>query len=305
MNNKKDFEKWLTNLKDSIASWNYYTDFKKVYKNVNEIKIELNILNSLIGSKDIENEFKNIVLTYPNVIKVIPILLAKREHDIKILDTSGEYNFNFIKMNYSIDQYVIFMRNSGLFDLLQNHIINNLVDYVMGVEVGMDTNGRKNRTGDVMEDIVESYLIKAGLEKDKTYFKEMYASELEKRFNIDLSNIRNNGKGEKRFDFVFIGALGTIYAIECNFYSGGGSKLNETARSYKTLALEAKNIDNFSFIWITDGKGWDSAKKNLLETYEILDDLYNINDLEKGAINKLVDNDEYLKLILNAKIQNL
>lgn len=302
MNNDKNFDNWLKNLKDSIATWNYYIDFKKVYKNVDEIKVELNILNSLIASKNIENDFRDIVLKYPGVLKAIPILLAKREYDIKIIDAHNEYNFNFIKMNYSLDQYVLFMRNSGLFDLLENHIINNLVDYVMGVEVGMDTNGRKNRTGDVMEDIVESYLINSGLKKDKTYFKEMYASEIEKRFDIDLSSIRNNGKGEKRFDFVFVGALNRVYAIECNFYSGGGSKLNETARSYKTLALEAKSIENFSFVWITDGKGWESAKKNLLETYEVMDNLYNIKDLENGVINRLVDNDEYLKVILSTKI---
>mgnify|MGYP002516484460 FL=1 len=302
MNNDKNFDNWLKNLKDSIATWNYYIDFKKAYKNVDEIKVELNILNSLIASKNIENDFRDIVLKYPGVLKAIPILLAKREYDIKIIDAHNEYNFNFIKMNYSLDQYVLFMRNSGLFDLLENHIINNLVDYVMGVEVGMDTNGRKNRTGDVMEDIVESYLIDSGLKKDKTYFKEMYASEIEKRFDIDLSSIRNNGKGEKRFDFVFVGALNRVYAIECNFYSGGGSKLNETARSYKTLALEAKSIENFSFVWITDGKGWESAKKNLLETYEVMDNLYNIKDLENGVINRLVDNDEYLKVILSTKI---
>ncbi|HBF68660.1 MAG TPA: restriction endonuclease [Firmicutes bacterium] len=302
MNNDKNFDNWLKNLKDSIATWNYYIDFKKVYKNVDEIKVELNILNSLIASKNIENDFRDIVLKYPGVLKAIPILLAKREYDIKIIDAHNEYNFNFIKMNYSLDQYVLFMRNSGLFDLLENHIINNLVDYVMGVEVGMDTNGRKNRTGDVMEDIVESYLINSGLKKDKTYFKEMYASEIEKRFDIDLSSIRNNGKGEKRFDFVFVGALNRVYAIECNFYSGGGSKLNETARSYKTLALEAKSVENFSFVWITDGKGWESAKKNLLETYEVMDNLYNIKDLENGVINRLVDNDEYLKVILSTKI---
>lgn len=302
MNNDKNFDNWLKNLKDSIATWNYYIDFKKAYKNVDEIKVELNILNSLIASKNIENDFRDIVLKYPGVLKAIPILLAKREYDIKIIDAHNEYNFNFIKMNYSLDQYVLFMRNSGLFDLLENHIINNLVDYVMGVEVGMDTNGRKNRTGDVMEDIVESYLIDSGLKKDKTYFKEMYASEIEKRFDIDLSSIRNNGKGEKRFDFVFVGALNRVYAIECNFYSGGGSKLNETARSYKTLALEAKSVENFSFVWITDGKGWESAKKNLLETYEVMDNLYNIKDLENGVINRLVDNDEYLKVILSTKI---
>ncbi len=294
----RDFNAWLSTMKDSIATWTYYTDFNKVYENVQNIKIELNILNSLIGSKKIEEEFKSIVKEYPNVLVAVPILLAKREAEIKVQDADGSYVFNFVKMNYTVEQYALFMRNSGLFDLLQNHIINNLVDYVLGVEVGMDTNGRKNRTGHVMEDLVESYLIKAGLVKGKTYFKEMYVSEVEKRFGLDLSKLSNDGKAEKRFDFVFVGALGTVFACECNFYSGGGSKLNETARSYKTITEESKGIAGFQFVWFTDGVGWNSARHNLEETFDVLDDLYNLEDLENGAIEKLVGSAAYIKNLL-------
>lgn len=293
----RDFNTWLSTMKDSIATWTYYTDFEKVYENVQKVKVELNILNSLIGSKNIEEEFKTIVKQYPNVLVVVPILLAKREAEIKVQDAEGSYVFNFVKMNYTIEQYTLFMRNSGLFDLLQNHIINNLVDYVLGIEVGMDTNGRKNRTGHVMEDLVESYLIKAGLVKGKTYFKEMYASDVEKKFGLDLSALSNDGKAEKRFDFVFVGALGTVFACECNFYSGGGSKLNETARSYKTITEEAKSISGFQFVWFTDGIGWNSARHNLEETFDVLSNLYNLKDLENGALDVLVNNAEYLKKV--------
>lgn len=296
----RDFNTWLSGMKDSIATWTYYTDFNKVYQNVQKVKIELNILNALIGSKDIENEFVKIIKQYPNVLSVIPILLAKREKEIKVNTPNANYTFNFVDMNYSIDQYVLFMRNSGLFDLLENHIINNLVDYVLGIEVGMDTNGRKNRTGDVMEDLVESYLIEAGLVKDKTYFKEMYKSEIEAKFGLDLSAISNDGKTEKRFDFVFIGAYGIIYACECNFYGSSGSKLNETARSYKALAVESKDIKGFAFTWFTDGVGWNTAKHNLEETFDVLDNLYNLNDLSNGIIKSLVNpklyfNEHYYK----------
>ena len=294
----RDFNQWLSTMKDSVATWTYYTDFEKVYENVQKIKVELNILNSLIGSKDIEQEFESLINQYPNVLKAIPILLAKREAEIKVQDTDGSYVFNFVNMNYSIDQYTLFMRNSGLFDLLQNHIINNLVDYVLGIEVGMDTNGRKNRTGHVMEYLVESYLIKAGLVKGKTYFKEMYASEVEKKFGLDLSKLSNDGKAEKRFDFVFTNNLGIVFACECNFYGSGGSKLNETARSYKALTLESQGIKNFQFVWFTDGIGWNTAKNNLEETFDVLDDLYNLKDLQDGALNQLVDPTEYLKKLL-------
>ena len=294
----RDFNQWLSTMKDSIATWTYYTDFEKVYENVQKVKIELNILNSLIGSKNIEEEFQTIVKQYPNVLVVVPILLAKREAEIKIQDADGSYVFNFVKMNYTVEQYTLFMRNSGLFELLQNHIINNLVDYVLGIEVGMDTNGRKNRTGHVMEDLVESYLIKAGLVKGKSYFKEMYASEVEKRFNLDLSELSNDGKTEKRFDFIFIDALGTVFACECNFYGSSGSKLNETARSYKKLAEESKNITGLQFVWFTDGIGWNSAKHNLEETFDILENLYNLQDLENGAVQTLIDPTAYLNKLL-------
>ena len=297
----RDFNAWLSTMKDSVATWTYYTDFNKVYENVQKIKVELNILNSLIGSKNIEEEFKSIVNQYPNVLVVVPILLAKREAEIKVQDADGSYVFNFVKMNYTVDQYALFMRNSGLFDLLQNHIINNLVDYVLGIEVGMDTNGRKNRTGHVMEDLVESYLIKAGLVKGKTYFKEMNASEVERRFHLDLSSLSNDGELEKRFDFVFVGALGTVFACECNFYGSSGSKLNETAGRYKLLTLESKNITGLQFVWFTDGVGWNSAKKNLKETFDVLDNLYNLKDLEDGAIAHLIDSTSYLKKLLKSK----
>lgn len=294
----RDFNQWLSTMKDSIATWTYYTDFEKVYENVQKVKVELNILNSLIGSKNIEEEFKSIVKQYPNVLVVVPILLAKREAEIKVQDADGSYVFNFVKMNYTVEQYALFMRNSGLFDLLQNHIINNLVDYVLGIEVGMDTNGRKNRTGHVMEDLVESYLIKAGLTKGKTYFKEMYASEVAKKFGLDLSRISNEGKLEKRFDFVFVGALGTVFVCECNFYGSSGSKLNETAGRYKLLALESKEITGLQFVWFTDGVGWNTAKHNLEETFDVLDNLYNLQDLENGAIESLVDSTSYLNKLL-------
>lgn len=283
---KRNFNEWLSTMKDSIATWKYYTDFEKVYSNVESIKVELHILNSLIGSKNIENEFKQLLVEYPKTLKVIPILLAKREKEIKITNAEGEFLFNFNQPNYSIEEYTKFMRETGLFDLLEKHIINNLVDYVTGVEVGMDTNGRKNRTGDAMEDLVESYFVKYGLVKGVSYFKEMSKSEIELRFNLNLDCISNQGKTEKRFDFVLY-VHNHVYACECNFYGSSGSKLNETARSYKNIAMEAKDVRGFTFVWFTDGIGWNTAKHNLEETFDVLDTMYNLSDLEQGALEKL------------------
>ena len=285
---ERNFKEWLSTMRDSIATWRYYTDFEKVYSNVESIKVELNILNSLIGSRNIESEFKQLLKDYPKTLKVVPILLAKREKEIKITDAEGEFLFNFNNPNYSIEEYTKFMRETGLFDLLEKHIINNLVDYVTGVEVGMDTNGRKNRTGDAMEDLVESYLVKYGLIKGVSYFKEMTKSEIEKKFNLDLNCISNQGKTEKRFDFVLY-VNNHVYACECNFYGSSGSKLNETARSYKNLAIESKQVEGFIFVWFTDGVGWNTAKHNLEETFDVLDTIYNLKDLDEGALEKLLN----------------
>ena len=284
--NMRNFEKWLGKFKNSIATYDYYIDLKKVIKNVDNIKIELNILNSLIGSKNIKKDFENIIKKYPETLKCIPILLAIRDMEIYAQDEEGSFLYNFKSPNYSIEQYKIFMRKTGLFDLIQNHIINNLVDYVLGVETGLDSNGRKNRGGHLMEDLVEMYIIKSGFIKGVNYFKEMKISEIEEKFKIDLSQISNNGKTVKRFDFV-IKTQNMIYAIETNFYASSGSKLNETARSYKHIAQEAKGINGFTFVWFTDGKGWVDARNNLKETFETLETIYNIDDMENNIIEKL------------------
>ncbi len=283
----RDFNNWLSQFRETIADYKYYINFDKVYSNIADIKDELNLLNSLIGDKDIENSFERIVSKYPNTLRCIPLLLAKREMEIAAMDDEGAYKYRFDSMNYSIEQYKVFMRKTGLFELLENHLISNLVDFALGVETGLDSNGRKNRGGDLMENLVENYIIKAGFIKGETYFKEMYIHEIEKRFGIDLSAISNQGKMEKRFDFVIVGE-NTIYGIETNFYASSGSKLNETARSYKTIALETKDLPYFKFVWFTDGKGWNSARYNLQETFDVLDNIYCIAELEEGIISKML-----------------
>ncbi len=283
----RDFNEWFSTCTDTIATWRYYTDFDKIFKNVDKLKDELNILNGLVGVKNIEDEFKRIVTKYPSVLKAIPILLAKREYEIVINDPEKKYIFNFKNMNYSVDEYVRFMNNTGLFDLLSNHMIHSLIDYVTGVETGMDTNGRKGRTGDAMEDLVEAYMIKAGFVKGETYFKELTISNIQSMWGIDLSGISNTGKTEKRFDFV-VKTDSMIYGIETNFYNSQGSKPNETARSYKMIALESKEIEKFKFVWFTDGKGWIPSRKNLEETFDVMEHVYNIKDLEDGVIEKIM-----------------
>lgn len=292
----RNFNEWLSTFEDSIASWRYYTDFDKVYRNVNKIKNELNLLNGLIGSKNIEQEFKELIEEYPNVLKAIPILIAKREKVVIIKDAIQDYYYNFTKMNYSIEECSMFMRKTGIYDLLENHLVSNLYDYVTGVEVGMDTNARKNRTGDAMEDLVESYIVKAGFVKEHNYYKEVTSKQLKEKWNIDLKEIlkyidveTKNKKvkmAEKRFDFV-IEKNNTLYLIETNFYGSQGSKLNETARSYKMLNEELKKIKGIKFVWFTDGKGWNTAKGNLEETFNEMDDIYCIAEMKDNIMSKI------------------
>lgn len=291
-NMSRDFNNWLAGFRNSIADYGYYIDFGKVHRNVDGIKVELNILNSLIASKNIKEEFKALIKKYPEVLKCIPLLLAVRANEIYCQDENGGhlYQFNFGKYppnSYAhYERYTYFMEHTGLFDLLENHIINNLVDYATGVETGLDSNGRKNRGGHLMEDLVESFIKKAGFVRNVSYFKEMYIHQITDKWGVDLSAISNQGKMEKRFDFV-VKTPTMIYGIETNFYGSGGSKLNETARSYKTLATEADTIDGFTFVWFTDGKGWTSARHNLEETFDVMDNIYSIKDLEDGIITEV------------------
>lgn len=279
---KRKFSEWLATFRQSINGYGYYTDFSKAYENAERLKIEINILNSLVGSKNVETEFEVILKKYPECLKAIPILLAVRENEIYCQDENGAVNYRFDEKVQTIEQYKYFMQETGLFDMLQNHIISNLYDYVTGVEVGLGSNGRKNRGGHQMEDLVESYLKKSGVE----YYKEMYLTEIESKWHIDLSAISAEGTSTKRWDFV-VKAENHIFVIETNFYTSGGSKLNETARSYKMIAEEAKQISGFSFVWVTDGGGWVSARRNLEETFNVLDTIFNIADMESGIFTKL------------------
>lgn len=280
------FNEWLHTFRKSINGYDYYTDFAKVYANAEQLKIEIHILNALVGTRNIEEEFETLLKRYPECLKAIPILLAVRGNEIYCQDENGAVMYRFSRNAQTVEQYKYFMRKTGLFDMLQNHIISNLYDYVTGVEVGLGSNGRKNRGGHQMERLVESYLKKMGLKKNESYYAEMYLTEIEAKWHVDLSAISANGTSTKRWDFV-VKTEACIYVVETNFYASDGSKLNETARSYKMIAEEAKNIPNFHFVWITDGEGWNSAKRNLQETFDVLEHMYNITDMENGIFETL------------------
>ena len=282
MRHDTDFRTWLAGMRPCINGYGYYADFEKIYANVEAVRVELCIMNSLIGSHDIESDFKKLLVRYPEIVRCIPILLAVRTAEIYAQDEDGAFEYDFGSKSLPDEQYAVFMRKTGLFDLISGHIVNNLIDYCLGVETGLDSNGRKNRGGHQMEDLVEGYLARTGA----TYFKEMYLHDIEQRWGADMSAISADGTSTKRWDFV-VKARDAVYVIETNFYASSGSKLNETARSYKMIAEEMNAVQGVEFVWVTDGGGWKNARGNLEETFGVMDHIYNIKDLESGVFDRL------------------
>lgn len=284
----RDFNQWLATFTDNINDWGYYISFDNVKKKTKPFVKELALLNTLKLSSDIDADFTEMIEEYPKVLKAIPLLLAVRGDTISITDEDRRFDFSFKSMNYDSELYCEFMRKTGLFDFLQTQVLESLVDVGTGINIGLDSNARKNRGGHLMENLVEFYIKEAGFVKEKTYFKEMYLEEVEKKWGYDLSAISAEGTTTKRFDFVVKPAgSDEVYICECNCYSSSGSKLNETARSFKQISIEASEIEHVHFVWFTDGAGWIKTKRNLKETYDVNDNIYNINDIKNGIMSEV------------------
>ena len=266
---KEQFDLFISQLQETNQTLNFFCDFDKISQNVEDIKLSLCMLNSLIGSSDLRKSVETIWKRDKSAFGVMDILIAVRsEGKKKVLDSLGRCVVLDTLFN-SVDGVMEFLENTGLAEIFQSKKINDLVDYVFGIETGLDTNARKNRSGHVMEDMVARIFEKNGIH----YRQEVYSSEWP-------TITRVLGDDEKRFDFVIKTAAKT-YLIEVNFYSGGGSKLNEVARSYSDIAPKINSVSGFEFVWITDGIGWKSAKNKLQEAYSIIPSIYNLTDIIK------------------------
>lgn len=263
----KDFNLFMSQLQETNQTLDFFCDFDKISANVAEVEMSLNTLNYLIGKDDLAKGVAEIWQRDPKVFEVLGILIAVRDEGRKpVVDKDG--NVVLLKSYFeSCSKVVEFLQGTGLADIFQSRRIKNLVDYVFGIETGLDTNARKNRSGHIMENTVAKIL------KDNcvAFRQEVYSSEFP-----ELSVL---GTDEKRFDF-YIKTPVKKYLVEVNFYSGGGSKLNEVARAYTELAPKVNSVKGFEFVWITDGIGWKSARNKLEEAYNTIPSVYNLTSIE-------------------------
>lgn len=264
-----DFDKFMSQLQETNQTLDFFCDFYKIATNVDNIKLSLCMLNSLIGSTDLRKSVETIWNRDPTAFSVMDILIAVRSEGKKfVLNTTGQCVI-LDRLFTSIDGVMEYLEGTGLADIFLNRRINDLVDYVFGIETGLDSNARKNRSGHLMEGVVADIFKKNNIK----FRQEVYSKEW-----LELQNVL--GDDEKRFDFV-IETTAKTYLIEVNFYSGGGSKLNEVARSYSDLSPKINSVQGFEFVWITDGIGWKSARNKLQEAFNIIPKIYNLTSIKE------------------------
>jgi type II restriction enzyme len=280
----------LNNLKPSILLWSYFVNWEKVFKNEKAIEISLNTLNYLIGKKDFDTEFQSLI--NPEIVKAIPSLIVRdggNNLKFKILIdykqkrfVYDDYDFSKVNPNEAdIDRYLTFVKETGLKNLITSNKIKNLVDYIIGVEAGIDSNGRKNRSGHSMENIVEFFIQDLCQKRKFRYIKQADANKIKREFNYNVPV----DKSSRKYDFVLDSGK-ELYIFETNFYSGGGSKLKSTAGEYRNLFDVLTN--KYKFIWITDGFGWKTTTRPLRETFDHNDYLFNLFMLENEVLNFLI-----------------
>lgn len=288
-NEDEVFTYFMSNLKSSLMTWDYFVDWHTVKKNKNEVEDALNLLNCLVGNEEFDTRFKELIKKHSFIISVLPSLIAIRQKDLSILiDNSGqqliyeEYDFNSNNVtDIDIEKYLRFIKESGLKRVIQSKEITSIPDYYYGLEVGLGTNGRKNRGGTIMEKVTENFVSSVCQKKGYKYLVQADAKKVEKEFGITVPV----DKSSRRYDFV-IQKSNTVVIIETNFYSGAGSKLKSTAGEYKGLYNTLK--DRFEFIWITDGLGWTTTAKPLRETFDNNDYILSLAMLEKGILEHLI-----------------
>lgn len=286
------FDYLVSSLKPSNTLWSYFVNWDKVFKNTKKIEVSLNILNYLIGKDDFDSEFKLLLREHPGVAQAIPALVVRSGNSTQKFKILVDYkskrlvyeDYDFTMKNFNdedIERCLTFVKETGLKNLIVSRKIKNLVDYMIGVEAGLDSNGRKNRGGHAMENIVEVFVSDLCKRKSFRYLKEANADKIKAELGYDVPVDRSS----RRYDFVIDNGK-ELFIIETNFYGGGGSKLKSTAGEYRNLFDVLKG--KYKFIWITDGYGWKKTARPLRETFDHNDYLFGLNMLEKGILEHLL-----------------
>ena len=271
---KEQFDLFMSQLRETNATLDFYCDFPKIARNVADIEISLNSLNYLIGKENLREAVEALWNRDSRVFEAMDILIATRKNnDKKYIDNDGSMH-SVHSLFSSVDGVMKFIEGTGLDTVFKNKEVKDLVDYVFGVETGLDTNARKNRSGKITETLVARILANAGIA-----YREQVSSQ---EFPAIASVL---GADQKVFDFA-IAVNAKTYLIEVNFYSSGGSKLNEVARSYTDVAPKVNGVLGYEFVWITDGIGWNSARNKLEEAFAAIPSIYNLTTIQ-NFINTL------------------
>lgn len=269
----------------------YYVNWKKVDRETKKYELELNTLNYLIGKEDIYSEALRLFTKQPNLLKAIPSLIASRDRVLDILTIDNDDNMSFEQLNFKtidasrIDDYMKFIEQSGLLMFLQHHANRSLVDYVYGVETGLDSNARKNRSGTTMEGILERHISKIAQEQNLEWKAQATAQFIKEKWGVTVPV----DKSERRFDVaVYSKENHKVWLIETNYYGGGGSKLKAVAGEFTELSqFVVTSDDAVEFVWVTDGQGWKTAHLPLAEAFSHITNVFNLEMLREGFLSEL------------------
>lgn len=285
---KQVFSFLIDTLKPTVTKWDYFVSWAKVFGNIKDIEIDLNTLNYLIGKENIEKEFALLLEKQPSIARLVPVLIACREEKFNILTDYNEKEFKYDIFDFGksakldISKVIEFAKSTGFLELLRAKRIKSIVDYVIGVEVGLDSNGRKNRSGKSMEAIVEFFIKGICQRNQLEYIREATAKKVKQEWGLTLEV----DKSSRRVDFI-VKNNSQLFLIETNFYSGGGSKLKSTAGEYKSM-YDFWKKHGHEFIWITDGYGWAKTRLPLEETFEYTDYVLNLEMVSKGLLEDII-----------------
>lgn len=286
------FDDFVRTLRPSLKLWDYFVNWDKVFRNTREMEVHLNVWNYLIGKQDFDKEFLGLLEEHPQIVRALPTLVVRdgagssRFSVVQNINdlTAPEVEFDFTQPATSAEQResaLSFVKESGLVRLFAQDGVKNLVDFVLGVEAGVDSNARKNRSGTSMEAVVYSYLTDFTKSQNIEVLSQASALAIKAKWGFDVPT----DKSSRRFDFAFSDG-NKLVLMEVNFYGGGGSKLKATAGEYIGLS-DLLDIPNIDFVWVTDGHGWLSTLLPLKAAYDKLDYVWNLNWLSRNYLSDL------------------